>query len=95
VPLEARRVFGARARAGIVVGIDHVLTRADPTEQIGMGRLDAGVEQGNRYATAVEAREVDVRLHARAGSEAPVLDHLRRERGRIGDPDRVDARDLW
>ncbi len=59
-----------------------------------MRRLDAGVEEGDRDAAAVETRKEDVRPDARPRSEATLLDHRRGERGRIGDPDRVDARHL-
>ena len=56
-----------------------------------MGRLDARVEQGDRHAAAVVAGQVDVRPGADPRSEPALFDQVRRRRGRVRDPDRVDA----
>ena len=85
-PTRNRRV---RLRDSAAAGVDDVDAREHAAAQVGMGRIDARVEQRDRDAGAVETRDLEIgdrrRKHA-----ALRLGGLRW----IGDPHRVDAHDL-
>ncbi len=94
VALDLRRVVGLRGRERVRVAPDHVDALLDAPAQIGDGGVDAGVEEGDRHAPAVDAREGDVRAVAGQRAEVVAREDLRRDRGRVGDAHRVDAGDV-
>ena len=86
--LRTSRNRRVRLRDSTAAGIDHVDTREHAAAQVGMGRVDARVEQRDRDAGAVETRNLEIGNRRR--QHAALLGGLRR----ICDPHRVDAHDL-
>ena len=94
VPLEAGRVVGAGLRLGILVSVDHVEALAHLPEHVRMVRLDAGVEQRDRHAGPVEARQLDGGPGTDARRQLAFLDQCRGRRSRVRDAHGIDACDL-
>ena len=95
MPLEAGRVVRLRRRAGVgVVVPEHVDPVGDAAAQVRLRAVDAGVEQADRDAAAVEPRQRDVGLLGRPARELVLGEQRGGDCGRIGDADRVDARHL-
>ena len=60
VALEPHRLVGVRARERATVGIEHVDAVEQPVADERVRHVDAGVEQGDRHAAAVESRQPQV-----------------------------------
>ncbi len=71
-------------------GVDHVDARDDALPQIGMRRVDSGVEKGDRDPRAVEPCDLEIRDGGRQHSAVARLTRLRRVR----DADRIDPQHL-
>ena len=94
VPLEPRRVVRARARARVAGVADQVVPAGDLAEDVRILGVDARVEQGDRHAAPAGPGQADLGTARHSRREAALLDQRRRDRGRIRDADRIDARDL-
>ena len=92
VALEPRRVVGVGARDRATLGIEHVDPLEKPVPDVGVRDVDAGVEQRDRDAAPVEARDAR-QLGPAPGAprEGLAAQLVRRERGRIGRTDGIHA----
>ena len=71
VPLELRAVLRVRARGRVAAAFEHVDARKHAAVEVGMRRVDAGVEQRDRDAVTVEAGHADVGAVAAADAVRP------------------------
>ena len=73
VPLEPRRLVRVRAGDPAALGVEHVEPVQQPVADERVRDVDAGVEEGDGDAAAVEARDAHLRAPASAGSERAAL----------------------
>ena len=93
VALEPRRIVGVRPRDGAPFGVEHVGPLEKPVPDVGMRDVEAGVEQRDRDPAPVEARNAGLLgSPPRPRREGLAAQLIRRERGRIGRTDGIDAR---
>ena len=95
VALELERIVraGRRQRRSRPPSTTSIPSWTRP-RRYGLRAVDAGVEQRDRDAAPVEARQRRLRPPAHARPERPALEHARGDGGRVGGAHRVDALDL-
>ena len=76
MPLELRLVVRAWRREREVAAADDVDAVPDPPAQVRLASVDARVEQRDRHAATVEARQRDVKPMTAAGLEVALVEQL-------------------
>jgi len=94
VVLDLRGVLWVRARRCVVALVDEVEPGQDPTAQVRVREIDAGVEQRDRHAAAVVAGQLDGGPVAARRVERARREQRLGHRRRIGGAHWVDACDL-
>ena len=94
MPLDLGRIAGADRGERARIPADHVDPAEHAPAEVGHRRIDAGVEQRDRDAAAVQTGNVDPGPMPGCGPEIGAREHTRGDRRRIRDPHRIDPGDV-